>query len=112
MRVAALTAVPEHTQEVDRWLFPGISESDSAEQADKQSSGTAAEDEARPDPATESTEKAIDHTSAKDDTSQDPESKITRKGVEQSLRSEGPVADFGNGRHKAEIDSPSSKTSL
>lgn len=108
MRIAALTAVPENTQEVDRWLFPGISESDSAEQADKQSSGTAAEDEARPDPATESTEKAIDHTSAKDDTSQDPESKITR---EQSLRPEGPVADFGNGRHKAEIDSPSPKTS-
>lgn len=111
MRIAALIAVPEYIQEVDRWLFPGIPDSDSAEQADKQSSGTAAEDEACPDLATESTEKAIDHTSAKDDTSQDPEPKITRKGVEQSLRSEGPVADFGNGRHKAEIDSPSPKMS-
>lgn len=99
-----LTASPNHIQEVDRWLFSGIPDSDSAEQADKQSSETVAEDEARPDLAFESTEKAIDHTSAKDDTSQDPESKITRKGVEQSLRSEGPVADFGNGRHKAEIE--------
>jgi hypothetical protein len=82
MRIAALTAVPEYIQEVDRWLFPGIPDSDSAEQADKQSSGTAAEDEVRPDPATEFTEKAIDHTSAKDDTSPDSESKITREGVE------------------------------
>lgn len=101
-----LTASPTHTQEVDRWLFPGIPESDSAEQADKQLSETAAEDEARPDLATKATEKAIDYTSAKDDMSQDLEFEITRKVVDQPLGS----AVSGNVACRTDIDSPKPST--